>query len=131
MKQLKTYLTVNSIFSAISGILMLIFSNKLNDIFGLNHPYIFPIIGANLLVFAAFVYFVSHKLLSNKGMVTTITILDILWVVGSFVIVAFGLFDISKTGNILITIVALWIAFLAYKQFCFQPKNYILNYYFI
>ncbi len=36
---------------------------------------------------------------------------------GSLAIVAFGLFDLSKTGNIIISVVAVWIAFLAYKQF--------------
>lgn len=117
MKQLKTYLTINSIFSAISGLAMLLFTNSLNDLFGFKHPYIFPIIGLNLLVFAGFVFFVSVKQLSNKGLVTTITILDLLWVAGSFVIVAFGLFDISRAGNIFTIIVAIWIAFLAYKQF--------------
>lgn len=117
MKELKTYLTVNSIFSALSGLTMLLFVGQLNELFGINNTYVFPVIGANLLIFSAFIFFVSVKQLSNKGLVTTITILDLFWVVGSFVIVAFGLFDISKSGNILIGIVAIWIAFLAYKQF--------------
>ncbi len=117
MKQLKTYLTANSIFSAMSGLSMLLFSNKLNDLFGFKHPFVFPVIGINLLFFSAFVFFVSLKQTSNRGLVTTITILDLLWVVGSFIIVAFGLFDISTTGNVLISMVAIWIAFLAYKQY--------------
>lgn len=117
MKELKRYLTINSIFSAISGLTMLLFSSKLNDLFAINNGYIFPIIGANLLVFAAFVWYVSNKQLSNKMLVTTISILDLLWVVGSFAIVVLGLFDISKIGNVIISIVAIWIGFLAYKQF--------------
>jgi hypothetical protein len=117
MKKLKQYLTINAAFSAISGLIMLLFVRQLNELFGINNYYIFPVIGVNLLFFSAFVFFVSVKQLSNKGLVTTITILDLFWVVVSFVILAFGLFDISKTGNILIGIVAIWIAFLAYKQF--------------
>jgi len=117
MKELKKYLTINFTFSAISGLTMLLFSSNLNGLFNIDNIYIFPIIGANLLIFSAFVWYISSKQLTNKMLVATITILDLLWVLGSFIIVLFGLFDISKTGNILISIVAIWIAFLAYKQF--------------
>jgi hypothetical protein len=101
MKELKKYLTINSLFSAISGFTMLLFSNKLNELFDISNTYIFPIIGANLLVFSAFVWYVSQKHLSNKMLVNIISFLDLLWVFGSFAIV----------------MVAIWIAFLAYKQY--------------
>jgi hypothetical protein len=117
MKELKKYLTINSIFSAFSGTTMLLFPSKLNELFNINNAYVFPIIGANLLAFSAFVLFVSIKKPTNKTLVNTITILDLIWVLGSLAILAFGLFDISKTGHILIGVVAIWIAFLAYKQF--------------
>jgi hypothetical protein len=117
MKQLKTYLSLNSIFSAISGLTMLLLPTKLNELFNINNAYVFPIIGANLMVFSCLVWYVSRKHLTNKLLVNTISILDLLWVIGSFIIVAFGIFDISKTGNILICVVAVWITFLAFKQF--------------
>lgn len=117
MNDLKKYLTVNSIFSGISGLTMLLFSTQLNKLFNLDNIYAFPVIGSNLLIFSIFVFYVSSKQLANKFLVTTITILDGLWVLGSFTIVLLGLFDLSKNGNILISIVAVWIAFLAYKQF--------------
>lgn len=117
MKELKKYLRINSIFSAISGLTMLLFSSNLNDLFAIENVYIFPIIGANLLIFSAFVWYVSSNQLANKMLVTTISILDLIWVLGSFTIVFLGLFDLSINGNILISIVAIWIAFLAYKQF--------------
>jgi hypothetical protein len=117
MKELKKYLTINSTFSALSGLTMLLFSNKLNDLFGITNACVFPVIGANLLIFSLFVWYVSKKQLTNKTLVTTITILDLLWVLGSFAVVFLDLTEISKTGNILICIVAIWIAFLGYKQF--------------
>jgi hypothetical protein len=117
MKELKKYLTINSLFSAISGLTMLLFSSRLNDLFNIENSYVFPIIGANLLIFSIFVLYVSSKQVTNKILVNTITILDLLWVAGSFAIVLLGLFAISQTGNILISIVAIWIAFLAYKQY--------------
>jgi hypothetical protein len=121
MTELKKYLTINSLFSAVSGLIMLLFSTQLNDLFAIANAYIFPIIGANLLVFAVFVWYVSKKQLTNKKLVTTISILDLIWVFSSFTIVLLGLFDLSRNGNILIIIVAIWIAFLAYKQFKNNP----------
>lgn len=117
MKELKKYLTINSIFSAINGLTMLLFSDKLNVFFDLENIYVFPVIGANLLIFSAFVWYVTSKQLTNKMLVTAISILDLLWVLGSFTIVLLGQFDLSRNGNILISLVAIWIAFLAYKQF--------------
>ena len=116
MKELKKHLTINAAFSAISGLAMILFSERINELFNISHPNLFPFIGANLLFFAAFVWFVSLKQLSNKTLVTTITILDVLWVLGSLLIVIFAPFGISSIGNLLITLVAAWIAFLAYKQ---------------
>lgn len=117
MKELKKYFTINSIFSAISGAIMLLFSSNLSKLFNIDNSYVFPVIGINLLVFAAFVWYVSSRHLKNKTLVTTITGLDALWVIGSFVIVLLRLFDLSIYGYILIASVALWIAFLAYEQF--------------
>ncbi len=123
MKELKKYLTINSIFSAISGSVMLLLSSNLNELFHIENIYVSPVIGANLLFFAAFVWYVSRKQLTNKILVTTITVLDILWVLGSFGIVIFGLFDLSNNGYILIGVVALWIAFLAFKQFKYSGQK--------
>lgn len=117
MKQLKTYLTINSIFSALSGFIMIFFRSELNELFAILNIYVFPFIGFNLLAFSAFVLFVSIKKPSNKILVRAIAILDLLWVLGSFIIIALGLFGISTTGKFLMGIVAIWIGFLAYKQY--------------
>lgn len=124
MKQLRTYLTINSIFSATSGIIMLIFSNELNAVFSIDNIYVFPIIGLNLILFSGFVGFVSRKQLTNKLLINIISALDALWVLGSVIIILLTLFDLSKTGYIIIGIVAVWIAFLGYMQFI---KNKSLN----
>lgn len=123
MKELKKYLTINSVFSAISGLTMLLFSTNLNNLFNIDNVYVFPIIGSNLLIFSGFVWFVSSRQLTTKILVTTITVLDALWVLGSLVIVSLGLFNLSQDGNILISIVAVWIAFLAYKQLKYNGQK--------
>jgi hypothetical protein len=116
MSKLKGYLAINSLFSAISGLIMIVFFNQLNELFHLQWVYIFPAIGFNLLIFAAFVGYVSHKHSRNYYFVRTITILDALWVVGSFSIVFGKWFDLSDMGYTVISMVAIWIGFLAYQQ---------------
>ncbi len=117
MNELKKYLTINSIFSATCGVSMLIFSDRLNSFFNIQNGYIFPVIGLKLLFFSIFVYYISKKHLTNKLFVNIISGLDALWVIGSMTIILFGLFELSTKGNIVIGIVAVWIAFLGYKQF--------------
>jgi hypothetical protein len=116
MEELKRYLTINSIFSAVCGVTMMAFTAGLNAFFNISNPYIFPIIGLNLIVFSVLVWYVSHKHLESKILVNLISGLDALWVVGSLIIVTFDLFRLSKNGNILVVAVAIWIAFLGYKQ---------------
>lgn len=117
MNELKRYLTINSIFSAVCGIAMIILPVGLSSFFDIVNPYVFPVIGLNLIIFSLFVWYVSRKHLTNKTLVNLISGLDALWVLGSLIIVLFGLFELSKNGNILIVFVAIWIAFLGYKQF--------------
>jgi hypothetical protein len=123
MKELKKYLIINSVFSATSGLTMILFVSKLNSLFAIENTLVFPIIGATLIIFGLFVWYVPIKQLSNTILVTTITVLDLLWVFGSFAIVLFTPFGISNIGNIFISSVAVWIAFLAYNQYICNSKK--------
>lgn len=117
MDELKKYLTLNSAFSAFSGLTMLVLTSTLNNFFNITNQYVFPFIGVNLLVFSLIVWYVSRKQLNNKLLVSIISFLDGLWVLGSLIIILFGLFNLSQNGYLLIGLVAIWIAFLGYKQF--------------
>lgn len=117
MSELKKYLTINSLFSAISGLSMVLFSNGLNSFFNISNPYVFPVLGANLIIFALIVGYVAQKQLQNKSLVNLICGLDGMWVLGSLGIILFQLFDLSKNGYIAIGVVAVWIGFLGYNQF--------------
>jgi hypothetical protein len=117
MQALQKYLNINSLFSAFSGIVMLVFSNALHRLFNIENPYVFPFIGVNLLFFAVFVFFVAKKHLANKLLINIIATLDALWVLGSLAILLLQAFNLSSTGYLLIALVALWIAFLGYQQF--------------
>lgn len=122
MKTLKTYLIINSMFSFLSGFFMIFFSGTLSEFFNItNTANLFYSIGLILIVFASFVWYVSAKQLQSVLLVKLISFSDILWVAGSLIIVGFQLFDLSQKGYSLITVVAIWIAFLAYKQLKKQP----------
>ena len=117
MRKLRIYLRINSIFSLFIGIVMTYFSDELLEFFKIeNKRYLLDVIGLNLIVFGLFVWYVSLKPLVQPALAKIISLLDIGWVVGSLLIVAFQLFDLSKGGYILISLVAVWISFLAYKQ---------------
>lgn len=117
MTKLRLYLTINYAFSAFSGTTMLLFSEQLNQIFHFSDPLMFPIIGANLLVFAMFVFYVTGWQIGKPGLVKLISLLDAGWVVGSVFLLLFGPFGISPIGLWIIGIVAVWIGFLGYKQY--------------
>lgn len=117
MNKLKKYLTINSIFSAFSGVFLVLFSNWLNAFFNIQNQYVFPVIGLNLIIFSLFVWYVSRNHLFNKKLVNLISVLDAFWVLGSLFIIFSGGFDLSGNGKILTGAVAVWIAFLGYKQF--------------
>lgn len=122
-KTLQKYLKINSLFSAFSGLTMLLFSSALNAFLGINHLYVFPIIGANLLLFSIMVWYVAHRHSTNSRLVNIITILDGAWVAGSLIIILFQMFDLTKNGYLLIGIVAIWIGFIGYQQFANNTSN--------
>ncbi|PCJ94773.1 MAG: hypothetical protein COA50_10290 [Flavobacteriaceae bacterium] len=96
---------------------MILFSDILLTFFNRTSPsFLFDVIGLTLLVFSLFVWYVASKQLQNEVLVKLISFLDILWVMGSLIIIAFQLFNLSVKGYMLISIVAIWIGFLAYRQ---------------
>ena len=99
---------------------MLLFSGRLSNLFGLSQGTPFTILGAGLLVFGGFVYFISEKQLLNKKLVQIITSLDALWVLGSLGIVVFQFFNLTSTGYLIITLVMVIIAIFAVNQYRFN-----------
>ncbi|MCO4819136.1 MAG: hypothetical protein KC517_05895 [Bacteroidetes bacterium] len=123
MHKLKKYLLMNSAFSAISGLALVFMSDAINALFNIDNSIVLPAIGINLLVFSLIVYYVAIKLLKRNSLVTLISALDILWVIGSAVIVVFQLFNLSTAGYIVIGLVAIWIGFLGSMQIKYNKGN--------
>lgn len=96
---------------------MLAFSDGFQKFLGFSNPSILPIIGGSLIVFSWFVYSVASRHLDNKKLINLITLLDAFWVIGSSIILALGLFNLTHHGYIAIGVVALWIGYLGYSQY--------------
>lgn len=120
MKSINKYLKINSAFSGLSGLILLMLSDKISVLFDINNPMVFLVIGINLIVFAIFVYYVSFKKNGKKVFVNWIIALDILWVIASFIIVVGHLFNISLYGHLIITCVAIIVGYLGIKQYTYR-----------
>ena len=116
MATLKNILTLNALSSALSGFVLLVFAPAIAGIFNVHQRLPFYITGAVLILFAGFIIYESLQKPVRPGRITLIYTLDALWVLGSLVIVALGLFNLSQIGYMLISGVAIWVAAMAYLQ---------------
>ena len=123
MKQpIKTALLGNAIFSTISGLLLLFFSNSINTWMGISLSWILPLIGLGLLGFAASLFLLSRKQTITRNAVIAVIIQDALWVLGSIIIVALGAFNLSEIGYEMIIVVAIIVAGFGGWQWLVLPK---------
>ena len=114
MNSLQRSLTANSIFSLLSGVTLLVMAEPMAGLFNLDSPMPFWIIGVGLVLFALSVYR-QVKLQSPMG-VLSIIVQDLVWVLGSIVLLIFNPFQISQTGNATIAVVAFIVLGLAMAQ---------------
>lgn len=109
MKNLKLALEINGTFSIISGLLALVFSSKLQELFELGNPSLFYILGPGLMLFGTSAWLESRKS-NNRSRVMIITISDYLWVLGSAVVLLLGIPLNAKVLVALIAVAVLWFA---------------------
>jgi hypothetical protein len=122
MKALKNVLLINAASSAATGIGLLVLGNFIAALFGASKPQPFWGVGIFLIGFAILVFAEGIKNPPRQSRIVLISILDCAWVVGSFVLVIFQLFDLTTIGYVLITGVALWVAAMAYFQLASLKK---------
>lgn len=116
MIRLKNALLLNAVSSGATGLLLLIFPGFFAGLFGTSQSIPYTVTGIFLLFFALDVYLQSRKDPLHYGRVQWIIALDILWVVGSLIIIVPRLFNLTAIGYILIGGVALWVAAMAVLQ---------------
>jgi hypothetical protein len=123
MKALKNVLLINAVSSGATGVGLLLLGNFMADLFGVPEPQAFWGVGIFLIGFAIFVFVEGIKIPPRQHRVVLISVLDCAWVAASFVLVIFHLFDLTTTGYVLITGVALWVAAMAYLQLSGLKKS--------
>ncbi|NNE66120.1 MAG: hypothetical protein HKN33_06095 [Pyrinomonadaceae bacterium] len=113
---LNTTLKINALFSLISGLDFIFFDQTIVRV--LTDDKLVSILptGVMLIAFAAFVFLVSMKKTVNKYLVGAIITMDLLWVFGSFVLVASGHEILTTIGKITTVAIALIIGVFAYFQ---------------
>jgi hypothetical protein len=116
MISLNQVLLLNAISSGATGALLLLFPAPVARLFGVAPVAPFLAVGAFLLVFAAGVGYEGTQQPPRPGRVQGIIALDVAWVVGSLVAVAFLFPTLSVLGNGLILAVAAWVAGMAFLQ---------------
>lgn len=93
----------NSIFSGLSGITMLLFAQPIND--ATDIPYL-QFLGINLLVFAAFLYWLTRQENLNPLIVGTVIALDFAWVILSWGIIFLDVWTLTTVGAITVGVIA-------------------------
>ncbi len=115
MNKLQKALSLNLIFSGITGILAIVFHHTIASIFAIEQSHAFWIIGIALLYFAATILLEIKK--QRKIAVLWIIIQDITWVAASAIILLYNPFSISIAGNYTIATIAFIVLFMAINQY--------------
>ena len=118
MKNLSKALLANAAFSTVTGLLSIILNGRLMNLFELEQSFIFPALGIGLLGFAGSLVFIVRKEQVDK--VKSIIIADILWVIGSGLLIAFA--GLSLTANLLVLDIAIVVGILAFFQHRFLSR---------
>jgi hypothetical protein len=116
MISLKNVLLINGVSSGATGLILIAFGRFVAAMFGVSQPQPFWGVGVFLIAFAALVIAEALQPSPRQNRVMLITTLDTLWVIGSLVIIALQLFNLSAIGYALTGAVALWVAAMAVLQ---------------
>ena len=114
MNRLQKSLSVNAIFSVVSGIILIVFNKQIAHAFGTTNTKVFWVIGIVLIGFAGTIIFEIIK--QRPVAVLWIIVQDYIWVIGSFLLIIINPFEITKAGNSSIAVIALLILFMGINQ---------------
>ena len=117
----RTFLRMNAVFSLLTAVPLLLAA-------GAVAPFIFADpaewaiwvlrgLGAGLVGFAGLVYALSAYKFVSRAMVNEISFLDLLWVMGSIVLIVFPGRLLTPDGTMIVAAVAVVVAFFAVSQF--------------
>ncbi len=96
----------NSIFCFLSGLDFVLFSRQVNEFLGLSSPEIILVLGVGLMAYALVVYTQSRKQPLNLRFARFAIMADLLWVVGSAVLIFSSTNTFTMAGKWAIAIIA-------------------------
>ncbi|WP_299185307.1 hypothetical protein [uncultured Aquimarina sp.] len=114
MNKLQNALRINALFSSTSGIILIILNQQIAKLFGTDNNTVFWIVGVVLMYFALTIWFEIKK--QRKSAIIWIITQDYAWVLASALLVTFNPFQITKTGNLIISIIALIVLYMGVNQ---------------
>lgn len=101
---LQTALRANSIFSGVCGTALIAAAHPITDLLGLRAPSIMVGIGMSLVCFAGTLWYLARQPTAYRRFIATAIWLDVLWVIGTSLLMVAGAF--STAGTWLVAIVA-------------------------
>ncbi len=116
MTSLKNVLLINALSSGATGIVLVLSGGFIANVFGLSEPLAFQGVGIFLIAFGILVLVEGRQKETRAGRVQLIIALDLLWVAGSLIIIVLQLVALSSLGYLLIAVVGLWVALMAWLQ---------------
>ena len=114
MNKLQKSLSINAIFSGVTGLGLIIFHNAIANIFEASNSRVFWLVGVGLVFFASTILYEVKK--QRLLGVLWIIIQDFPWVIGSAILLILQPFNVSSTGNYTIATIALVVFFMAINQ---------------
>ncbi len=96
----------NAVFSAVTGVIALLFSGALSNLTGIQPAWMFVALGIGLLLYAADLAWVTSRPRLDPRFGWMAVILDLIWVVGSVILLLTDALAMTTAGNWLVAIIA-------------------------
>ena len=107
----------NAAFSGISGLFMVFAAGPISQFLGLNNPFILTIIGIVLLVYVPFLVWLANQSPVPNWMAWLVIELDVLWVIGSLILIFTNLVPLTTGGKWAVAITADIVTIFAVLQY--------------
>ncbi len=115
-KTLRTALVANALFSALTGVALLVFGEPIAGWIGVGTPVVHRVVGAGLIAFAGFVAWTGTRRTVDTFRAALISLADLLWVIGTGVLILSSLGTVEAHGVTALLLVAAVVLFFGLRQ---------------
>ncbi len=96
----------NAAFSGLSGLLMVLAAGPISQFMGLTNPLVLTIVGIVLLLYMPFLVWLANQTPVPTRMAWIVIELDVLWVIGSLIVIFTSLVPLTTGGKWAVAITA-------------------------